>query len=146
MVPAPQRRGPDRAFGGDRCFLELLPVDGRRHGPGVREDRGRAEPTELPRWAARGAKLRDDRSLSRFPGRRDGLALDGQLPVRAHRSDLDRKRGKPRPEAACVSARELLAWLDVAGKKLAKGYQGSAIPILEERFAEARRKLEALSR
>ena len=50
------------------------------------------------------------------------------------------------PEAARASARELLAWLDVADKRLAEGYEGSPIPALVERFAEARRKLEALSR
>ena len=50
------------------------------------------------------------------------------------------------PEAARASARELLAGLDVADERLAEGYEGSAIPALEERFAEARRKLEAPSR
>jgi TolB protein len=49
-------------------------------------------------------------------------------------------------EAARASARELLAWLDVADKRLEEGYEGSAIPALKERFAEARHKLEALSR
>jgi hypothetical protein len=48
--------------------------------------------------------------------------------------------------AARASARELLAWLDVADKRLVEGYEGSAIPAPKERFAEARHKLEALSR
>jgi TolB protein len=50
------------------------------------------------------------------------------------------------PEAARASARDLLAWLDVADKRLEEGYEGSAIPTLEARFAGARRKLESLSR
>jgi hypothetical protein len=49
-------------------------------------------------------------------------------------------------EAARASARELLACLDVADKRLAEEYEGSAIRAREERFKQARRKLEALSR
>jgi TolB protein len=50
------------------------------------------------------------------------------------------------PETARASARELLAWLDVADKRLVAGYEGSPIPALKERFAGARRKLEELTR
>jgi TolB protein len=49
------------------------------------------------------------------------------------------------PETARTSARELLAWLDVADKRLAEGYQDAAIPHLQERFRDARRKLVELS-
>ena len=54
--------------------------------------------------------------------------------------------GSIEPEAARASARDLLAWLEVADKRLDEGYEGSPIPNLKERFAEARRKLEGLSR
>lgn len=56
------------------------------------------------------------------------------------------KVGSIDPHSARASARELLAWLDVADKRLAEGYGDATIPALQERFAEARRKLEALSR
>ena len=48
------------------------------------------------------------------------------------------------PEAARTAAGELLAWMDVAEARLVEGYRGASIPKLKERFAEARRKLEAL--
>ena len=48
------------------------------------------------------------------------------------------------PEAARTAARELLAWMDVAEARLVEGYRGASIPKLKERFAEARRKLQAL--
>jgi TolB protein len=49
-------------------------------------------------------------------------------------------------KAARKAARELLAWMDLASKRLDEGYRGAPIPKLKEGFAEARRKLEALGR
>jgi hypothetical protein len=46
---------------------------------------------------------------------------------------------------AGISA-ELLAWMDLASKRLDEGYRGAPIPKLKEGFAEARRKLLALAR
>jgi TolB protein len=53
--------------------------------------------------------------------------------------------GSREAEAARRSARELLAWLDVADARLVEGFSGVEIPALRERFSEARRKLEALA-
>ncbi len=53
--------------------------------------------------------------------------------------------GSTDPDAARASARELLAWLDVAEKRLQEGYEGSEIPRLRERFAESRRKLQKIN-
>jgi TolB protein len=55
------------------------------------------------------------------------------------------KIGGLEPESARASARALLAWLDVADQRLVEGYGEADIPILKERFAAARRKLELLS-
>lgn len=49
------------------------------------------------------------------------------------------------PDAARAAARDLLAWMDVADKRLADGYTGADIPRLKERFAAARRRLDALA-
>jgi hypothetical protein len=54
--------------------------------------------------------------------------------------------GSRQTEAARRSARELLAWLDVAEARLVEGFSGAEIPSLRERFSEARRKLEAQAR
>jgi hypothetical protein len=54
--------------------------------------------------------------------------------------------GSREDEAARRSARELLAWLTVAEPRLVEGFKDASIPALRERFAEARRKLEALAR
>jgi TolB protein len=54
--------------------------------------------------------------------------------------------GSREPEAARRSARELLAWLAVAEPRLVEGFGGAEIPVLRERFSEARTKLEALAR
>jgi TolB protein len=48
-------------------------------------------------------------------------------------------------EASRVAARELLQWMDVADKRLAEGFAGAEIPKLKGRFAEARRRLEAIA-
>jgi TolB protein len=49
------------------------------------------------------------------------------------------------PGAARTAARELLAWMDVAEERLSEGYGRAEIPRLQESFARARRRLEALS-
>ena len=53
------------------------------------------------------------------------------------------RAGSTEPEAAVSAARDLLRWLDEAEKRLAEGYSGTPATRLRERFAEARRKLEA---
>jgi hypothetical protein len=48
-------------------------------------------------------------------------------------------------QAARGAAAELLKWMDVADKRLDEGFAGAQIPKLKARFADARRRLEAIA-
>lgn len=53
--------------------------------------------------------------------------------------------GSTNRESAQRAATELLRWMDVADKRLAERYDDAAIPRLKARFAQARRRLEAIA-
>lgn len=54
--------------------------------------------------------------------------------------------GSSDPAAARQSAQELLRWMDVAEKRLNEGYTGASVVKLQQRFADARRRLEMYAR